>query len=108
MKLFFSVECPEGSLLTAHCPDFHTLNRRIQDAICEAVWSNTTMPSPPVVTRLKESVICERCAAPLLPSGACSSLNCQVGKPPFKRKGVVKLLADSVPGVTTADKLPRR
>lgn len=107
MNLLFSVTLPESTKLTTQCPDFHTLNRKIQHGIFQAVVVNTTAAELPTVTRIDDTEICSRCAAPLLPSGACSSKNCPVGRQPFRKPSAAKLAA-TIPGVTVASKLKRR
>jgi len=98
MTLLFCVQLPENTKLTTQCPDYHTLNRKIQNGIFQAVVVNTTAPELPRVTRLGDGDICQRCAAPLLPSGACSSPNCPVVRQPF-RKPTAGQLARTIPGV---------
>lgn len=107
MTLLFSVELPESTKLTTHCPDYHTLNRKIQNGIFQACVVNTTAAELPRVTRLEDGEICQRCAAPLLPSGACSSPNCPVGRQPF-RKPTPGQLARSVPGVKLGSSLKKK
>jgi hypothetical protein len=106
MTLIYTVELPESTKLTTHCPDFHTLNQKIQHGIFQAVVVNTTAPEMPRVTRIDDGEICERCCAPLLPSGACSSRNCPVGRQPY-RKPTAGQLARTIPGVKLGSKLKK-
>lgn len=106
MTLVYTVELSESTKLTTHCPDFHELNRKIQSAVFHAIMTNTTAPEMPKVTRVSETLICSRCAAPLLPSGACSSHNCPVGRQPFRKLSAAQL-ARQIPGIKIASKLKK-
>lgn len=109
MKIYAIIELPADTQLTTHCPDMAALKTRIEAGISEAVMVSTFASDLPRVGILfgRPAELCTRCAAPLLPSGACSSKNCPVGRQPFRKPSAAKLAA-TIPGVTVASKLKRR
>jgi hypothetical protein len=109
MKLFAIVEFPADTQLTTQCPDLVTLGNRISAEIQNAALVNTFAPEIPTV-RMQwgpPAEFCSRCAAPLLPSGACSSRNCPVGRQPH-RKLTAGQLARSIPGVKLGSALKKK
>lgn len=107
MKLYAIIDLPAETRLAQHCPDLATLRARVAANITEAIFSNTFAPELPTVRlHVERQPICSRCAAPLLPSGACSSRNCPVGRQPMKLRAAQ--IAAMVEGVTTGNKLRKR
>lgn len=107
MTLYATIELPEETTLPAHCPDMQTLTRRLAAAIQHAALVSTISPMTArvTVTHHEPPLICGSCAAPLLPSGRCSSRNCAFGRVQ-QDKGAKHLLA-TVPGLKPASKLKR-
>lgn len=90
MKIFITLELEEGTRLAPHCPELRDLQAKLAKAALKVTVENTTfMEAPEVSVGLEEpSRVCGLCAAPLLPSGQCSSRNC-FGR---KLKGKLKKL----------------
>lgn len=107
MTLHATIEMPEGSQFTTHCPDLQSLTKRLSSAILHGVVTSTHSPEIPrvTVTHFDTSPICGHCAAPLKPSGACSNPNCGLGKLK-QRKPSAKALARAT-GTKLASTLKR-
>lgn len=94
MTLYATIELPEGTRHTQHCPDTQTLTKRLASALLHAAVTSTLSPEIPrvTVTQYDPQPICGHCAAPLKPSGACSNSGCKFGKL-TQRKPTAKELA---------------
>lgn len=94
MTLHATIELPEGSCYTTHCPDLQSLTKRLSSSLLHAVVTSTHAPELPrvTVTHFDTSPICGHCAAPLKPSGACSNPACGLGRL-RQRKPTAKELA---------------
>ena len=111
MTLYATIDMPEDTTLPPHCPDLQTLTKKLAAVLLHCIVGNTLLPEMPriLVTHFDPAPICGACAAPLLHTGKCSSINCKFGgvnqrKPNVKgapgRMIPARLLA--VPGLKVA------
>ncbi len=107
MKIFLTLELADDTKLPTHCPDINELVKKLTADLAHSALVNTVAHDAPRVTPSFYPPTCSRCAAPLLPSGACSSPNCPVGRQP-ERKPSARRLAATVPGVRLGSTLNRR
>ena len=108
MNISASIELPDEVELSGHCLDIRELGKKIEFAIFRTIYTNTRASEQPTVrvTFGETAMICGSCAAPLLPSGACSSRNCDFGRI-SQRKPSAKSLTARVPGVRLASTLKK-
>lgn len=82
MTLYVTIDLPEDTTHTDHCPDLRELAKLVEVKLLELLCRNLKFYELPKVTvsAFDPAPICGACAAPLLHTGKCSSVNCKFGR----------------------------